>query len=412
MIRTIFVFACMCLSAGSTIPAANPFRQAVMTPELEVHAGAAWRLSRLHYTNSSGEKGVSEFFYDAAGRMTSSTWKLLNGLRSSQNNYVYDAEGRISEKWRIYTEGRCSLEVFTYSAEGHLVRETFKRSDGRQGHTDYTRGADGRILSVDCHGLGGWFRGKITYHYDQQGRLTSGDLTREGKPFGVIRVERDSLGRVQRETWTLGKWTQTFTREYQQPARQTFTWSSPFLPEGSDPILSEEYAWCDKPAGPSSYTYNAAGRLVEKRFVRSDGLSTLTTYTYTPDGLLTRSVRRYSDGRSGTFTYRYQQRRLVERVFQRSDGFQGRETYTWSQAGHLTGGEWQGFDGWLSGRLIVTTAPQGRPATAVFSGSGDSPDATVEYAHDSRGNLVRVHWAFNNGKTQTYRFEYPATGGQ
>ena len=387
--------------------AADSSRQSAMTPEVTAGSTGGPRLGKLHYTNSSGEKGESEFFYDAAGRVVSSTWKQLDGARSSRNIYVHDGKGRVTEKWRIFSEGRSSLEEFSWSPEGFLVRETYKRSDGRKGHANYTRAADGRILYVDCHGLSGWFRGGIVYSYDTSGRLSGGELRRQGKKLGEIQFEHDAEGRLNSETWAAGKWTQTFTFEFHRKAEQTATWSSPFISEHSASILKEEYSWCGKAAGPSFYTYNARGLLVGKRFIRADGLTTETTYTYSPNGLLTRSIRSYSNGKTGTFTYKYKNRLLVERIFRRSDGVTGRESYTWDHKGRLTGGEWENFDGWITGSLAITPGPDGRPRKAVFKGSDATPDATVTFNHDSRGNLTRIHWEFTDGKTQTYQFLYP-----
>ena len=92
--------------------------------------------------------------------------------------------------------------------------------------------------------------------------------------------------------------------------------------------------------------------IIEKTFVRSDGLKTSTDYHYLDNGLLERSVRHYSDGKTGTFTYNYNSNSsLTYREFIRSDGFTAYEKYNYDQYGSLISGEYNKFDTWLSGKL-------------------------------------------------------------
>ena len=381
--------------------------QSAQTPELSNPGGEHSRLYRLHYANSSGEKGISTFVYDADSKLIRSLWQLTDGSRSSMNTYSRDSAGRITEKHRVFSDGKTSDQVYTYNSGGFLIQESFRRSDGVSGTATYLRDETGRIRSVDCRGLNGWFVGRIDYSIDLNGRIFGARLTREEKPLGRITITRDEKGRLKSETWHIGSWNQTFTYEYRTFPCRAFTGSNPFLRENCDfRLVREEYDFNGKTAGPSTFQYNKTGRLVSKKFTRSDGLSTTTSYVYDPYGVLTHSFRRYSDGKTAEFSYRYNgKRRLMERIFKRSDGVTGKETYSWDTEGRLIGGQWDRFDSWLTGTLTFTHDRYGRLESGKFKGEKDL-NAHITFSYNDNGNLNRIHWEFSSGHTQTYSFFY------
>lgn len=405
MIKKTTPIAVLILAFSTLMPAAG--FQSAMTPELSNPGGEHSRLFRLHYASSSGEKGVSTFVYDTDSRLVRSVWSLLDNSRNSLNTYTRDASGRIVGKHRVFSDGKTSDQSYTYNTDGFLAEEFFKRSDGVSGSAKYFRDDKGRIHHADCRGLNGWFRGRIEYLLDPGGRVSGARLIRSGKPPGRIILTRDERGRPAKEIWYIGSWSQTFSFEYRNLPCRTHTGSSAFLEENCDfRLVREEYDFNGKTGGPSHYGYDEEGRLVSKKFIRSDGLVTTTSYIYDPEGVLRKSLRRYSDGKTGEFSYRFsEKRRLLERGFKRSDGVTGKETYDWNDEGRLISARWDRFDSWLTGNLTFSYDRLGRLESGIFKGE-KGMEARITFAHDGNGNLNRIHWEFSSGHTQTYSFFY------
>ena len=371
-----------------------------------------FQLIKLLYKNSSGEQGVTTFEYDENGIMQRSSWKLLDGSRSSSNYHTYDRSGNMTLKYREFSDGLTSTNTFTYDGGGNILADVYQRSDGRQGEVFYRYDDQDRQIEADCRGLNGWFEGLIEYGYDTENKLVRGLITRAGEPLGKIIYEYDELGRLVLEQWDLGgTWTQTFTLEY-RPSRDYLktVYPSPNVfikSSGSCRLAGESYDYSGRSGGPSFFHYDEEGKLVKKVFESSAGFRTETTYNYNEEGLLTSSHRKYSDGRTGIFTYEFDgNRRLIRRLFKRSDGLEGLESYEYDAKGNLVKGRYVNFDAWLTGDLSFESDRDGHLLRGTFTGEELSAD--IDFEVDPAGNVVRIHWNFSPGekRTQTYTFEY------
>jgi hypothetical protein len=370
-----------------------------------------YRLARLHYENSTGEKGVTHFYYTPEGHNHMAIWQLEDSSRSSLNQHTLDSAGRLLVKSRVFSDGITSVQHFKYGKQGQLLSEDFSRSDSVTGVVDYTYDEDGRLLEADCRGLNGWFFGTIIYTW-KDGIKTAAELIRDSVSIGEIVYEYDGDMLV-REHWDFnGNWNQTFRYEYQQALSMTYTSSNVFIRE--DPwfrIRSEYYEFNGESGGPSYYHYNDSGKLVQKEYIRSDGLRTVTAYQYDPEGLLDLSLREYADGRSTDFLYWYSvDRKLLVRTFQGSDGSSGSETYRYENGLPLRG-EWVNVDGWLNGTFEFHHDESGILRSAGFSGQ-DGMDAKLSFSYDHNYNLLKILWEFNRGFTQVYTFDYTETINQ
>ena len=178
-----------------------------------------WQLYKLHYENSSGEKGVTTFYYDENGILHRSFWILLDGSRSGYSFHTYDRDGNMTLKYREFSDGLTSRNIFTYDQKGNLLIDKYARSDGREGAVYYSYDHNGRLQEADCRNMNGWFAGRITYEYDFSGRKVEGTISRDGKFAGTIVYKYDERDRLISEHWDLGgSWTQTFSFEY-RPGR-------------------------------------------------------------------------------------------------------------------------------------------------------------------------------------------------
>lgn len=374
------------------------------------------RLKTMHYTNSGGERGRTTFFYGRDGVMRSALWSLEDGSRWSANYHLYDSSGRETEKYREFSDGLTATEHYDHDGKGRRVRERFSRSDGVKGEAGFRWDGEGRLVATECRNHKGWFTGEITYTHGQ-GRLSGAVVTREGSEIGRIEYAYGAGGRLLSETWRFGEqWSQTFRYEWEAVPEVSWSASNPLQMENTRfRTKRESYDYNGQGGGPSSYRYDETGKLLEKVFERADGLKTVTSFVFDERGSLVSSHRTYSSGLTADFRYRYDEAlRLVEKTFRRSDGAAGHERYRYDRLGRLSGIEYRNMDFWLNGGIIFDRDTRGRLTSGRFA-SEDGHGAKLELETDDHGNVTRVHWIFDDGTTQTYRFRYdgahaPVTG--
>lgn len=369
------------------------------------------RITKLQYENTSGENGVTTFFYDDNGLMTKARWELLDGSRYSENYLSLNKRGQVIRKYREFSDNLTSDNWYEYDDDGNLIGEKFERSDGNTGTTQYIYDENNKRTKADCDGLNGWFFGDIDYNHNDEGRIVSADITRDGENIGTIAYTYNEHDSLETEIWDFGgEWGQTFRyeyEEYQMPQRINYTSANVFIANPDKyRVKIENYDYNNEQGGPSYYEYETGGKLVKKTFERSDGLKTETTFEYNDIGLLLKSYRAYHDGKTGTFEYVYNgNRKLIERLFKRSDGFEGSEYYEYDGKGLLKKALYKGFDTWLNGEITFTHDEQGNLITGFFKGENDF-DANIEFTCSDSGNVTKIHWKFTFDQTQTYQFEY------
>ena len=385
----------------------------------------------LDYSNSNGERGISTYIYNGRKTPYKAIWELKDGSRWSVNYHEFDHHGNLLKKYREFSDSITVEQEFQYDENQHLVSETFSRSDGTTGNVQYHYKGD-QLQWADCDGLNGWFHGKIEYNYNPGGepgsaideipgsvintkphseintKPRSANIIMKDQPAGTISYQYDSQNRLHLETWefTVG-FTQTFEYIYLDRSCTRYRSSNAFIDLPCSVIVSkEEYDYSGKGGGPSYYEYEDGNKLVKKTFVRSDGLKTITTYDYAQDGRLLSSKRNYADGRTGEFSYAYNdQGKLAERKFVRSDGDTSSEIYEYDTNGRLISAEYENFDGWLSGILNFNHDRYDRITSAQFKSSKGN-HAQLQFAYNEENQLIKIHWSFNNGTSQTYIFEY------
>ena len=363
---------------------------------------------KLYYENSTGEVAITTYFYDISGENYLGQWQLKDSSRSSVNHYEYDSLGNQTRKYREFSDGITSDQHFYFDENGLLTRQDFLRSDGVTGETSYKYDDQNVCTAASCKGLNGWFHGDLIFYYDSEGMKTGAGIFREGDSIGFIEYSYDYFGNLMEEYWDFnGQWNQTFVYEYQQGAAECFTSSNIFIRENKwFRVNQEEYTYNDETGGPSYYQYDDEGRLAEKEFIRSDGLTTHTTYQYDSTGILRSSLREYHNGDSADFHYWYSiDRKLLVRTFEGSDGGSGSETYRYDENGLLESGELNNFDNWLNGMLSFEYDGTGLITAGKFEGN-DGFDADLRFEYDLNQNLVAINWGFSFGGFQKYIFIY------
>jgi len=367
------------------------------------------RLIRLHYQNTSGEKGVTTFDYNMNGDINIAIWELLDGTRSSLNYYSY-RNGNLVKKYREFSDSLTSSNIYKYDENHHLISEYFERSDNVTGKTHYEYDDKGRLITAYCDGLNGWFFGIIKYMYSPDGKKIKADIIQKQKKTGVIEYTYNTEGNLHEETWDFGgKWKQIFTYEYDlipESAPLYYSSSNVFLTNSKYRVVKENYTYANEKGGPSLYKYDENGKLITKTFLRSDSLTTNTRYLYDGHGKLIKSYRICSDGRIVIFDYKYSDAgNLVERLFKRSDSVTGSELYEYDENERLKKAYYKNVDFWLNGVINFSYNENGLLSNGNFSGN-DNFDADLSFIYNEKRNLEKIHWSFSFGKFQSYLFEY------
>ena len=374
---------------------------------VDLYAGPDYRIRALRYTNSEGEEGLTTYIYNHKGIQYKAVWELLDGSRFSINQHQFDDHGHMIYKFRTFSDGLTSEQKFYYNDHDQLESETFDRSDGISGRAIY-HWTGNNLDSATCKGLNGWFYGTIHYHRNDAYRTISANLRNMGQHIGEITYEYNNLGQLQTEQWTFTNgFFQTFMYEYEYVGCMQYDYSNVFIQPACRFLLAEEnYDFSGQSGGPSFFNYNDENKLIEKRYVRSDSLSTRTTYDYVPNGQLKSSTRHYNDGKTGWFIFMYDTSGLlIKKEFIRSDGMVGKETMVYDPNGHLINMEYVNVDGWLSGTITFDHDRYDRLKSGHYKGI-DGSEAKLDFRYDQDRNLVAIHWIFSSDHTQTYSFKY------
>lgn len=367
-----------------------------------------FKLYKLHYENSSGEKGVSTFDYNVKGQIQVAVWELLNGNRFSVNFYTYDSKGNQIQKHREFSDSLTSTQHFYYNDQNQVIRETYERSDGRKGEVTYYFDQNNRKIKADCKGLNGWFHGILHYHYNQTDKPDSATIHQQNKRTGLIEYLFHANGQLIKEYWDFtGKWSQTFTYEYGDYSTPPshYTSSNVFYTHAEAKLIHENYTFNNEAGGPSLFEYDNRGKLIKKQFIRSDSLTTTTYYLYSDKGILNRSIRLYSTGKMGLFRYKFNNlRKLTQRDMILSDKTKGFETYAYNDKGQLVSAQYNKMDTWLTGDIQFNYKGD-CINNAIFTGK-DGFNADITFEWDPNKNPIQIKWDFSFGKFQEYNFKY------
>jgi YD repeat-containing protein len=367
-----------------------------------------FRVSRVLYHNTLGERGATEFRYDANGRIVHAWWELTDRSKHSTNTYQYNHRGQLVSVFREFSDTITSFEVFTYDERGNRIAERFCRSDRVRGTATYHYDGSDRRLRATFQRHKGWLDGEAMFQYDDRGVVTGGVLMDDADTTARISYLYDTHGNLATEEWHFAQgWSQTFTYEYVPAACKAWCIPDPLVSNSCQfRVVREEYMFNDTLGGPSVYVYGAGGNLLTKTFTRSDGLKTVTSYVHDPSRRLLRSIRRGADGAEHIFLFDYDQGgRLILKTQKAGDIPISTTAYYYDGQGRVIRQVLHNVDGWLTGVLSFDHDSRGRVQRGHFRGHGAvAADVTYEYNNDDC--LSSVDWQFASGTTQKYRFLY------
>jgi hypothetical protein len=376
------------------------------------HVQEGFRLARLVYENSLGEKASTEFYYDADGRISSAWWELTDRSKHSTNTYQYNHLGLLVSVFREFSDNVTSFEAYTYDAKGSRTAERFCRSDRVRGTAAYFYDPSGRRIRAIFQHHKGWLDGDVVYRYDATGRLHSAAMMSDADTMGRISYAYDANGNLVKEHWAFTEgWTQTFGYEYVPTACRMWSIPNPLVTNTCEyRVVKEEYAYNDTLTGPSRYEYAPEGSLVRKVFSRSDGVRMVTTYEYDPQRRLIRSVRHGADGMESEFQYEYDRAdHLIMRTQTSGGAVVSTEAYQYDGRGRLVRGIMQNVDAWITGLVTFEADARGRLQNGRFKGYG-AIAADLTFTYDAQECLREVRWQFSSGVTQRYTFTYERRG--
>jgi hypothetical protein len=220
-------------------------------------------LKRLHYQNSSGEKGVTTFIYDKENQLYKAVWELLDSSRYSFNYYKLNNEN-IVEVYRTFSDKMTSQKKFTYNTQNQIIEEYFWRSDSVEGTAKYAY-KNGKLSKLIANKMNGWFTGELHYEYENQ-TLKQARIFMKGENVGIVYYKFSNTGNLIEEKWQFGeKWSQTFTYEYVEKVCLNWVSSNPLIVIPCPYIVEkEDYDFNKETGGPSEFVYDKGGKLIEK----------------------------------------------------------------------------------------------------------------------------------------------------
>jgi len=370
-----------------------------------------FRLIKLHYQNSTGEKGVTTYSYNPKGQIYRAVWELLDSSRYSVNFYKYKENGLLTEIYREFSDSITSSEKYFYDSKMNKIADVFSRSDGIEGSTKYIYNGKNQLIEQQCTKHKGWLNGTIFFEYNDENRIVNAFLKTNEKVIGTISYTYDSNNMLSQEFWDFsGKWSQTFVYEYEFTGCKQYSLSSVFIKNTClYSVYQENYDYCGLVKGSSFYTYDETGKITEKKYIRSDSLTTSTKFEYNSEGLLIKSYRSLPNEKQVTFFYYYNEDdQLIKREYYEDDINVGFENYFYNIDGILIKVEWKNFDKWLSGSISFEYDRYCRISKGYFTGENGF-DGEILFKYDAFNNTSEISWVFTNGKYQTYNFSYKTT---
>ncbi|WP_328673670.1 DUF6531 domain-containing protein [Streptomyces sp. NBC_00322] len=323
------------------------------------------------------------FAYDTELRLTGVT--NPQGLTWS---YVYDEVGRLVAE----TDFNGRTLAYTHDAAGELV----SRTNGAGEAVRFTRDVLGRITEqrTDAGDV-------TTYGYGPAGHINS---AANGEAEAVI--ERDAVGRTLAET--VNGRTTTYT--YDVLGRRT----GRVTPSG----LSTKWTYDQasravelrSDAGLMSFTYDAAGREVQRRL--GDEVALSQTWDAT-DRLTTQSLTARAVGGDRVLQHRayaFREDGYLTEIRELTSGTRG---FDLDRMGRVTGVRAHGwtetyaYD--VAGNITHATAPAHEtPGDREFEGNLIRHAGRTSYEHDAQGRLVRKTRKLLNGQQRTWTYAWNA----
>jgi hypothetical protein len=353
-----------------------------------------FRLIRLDYNNSSGEKGVTFYNYSEKGVCETALWELENGQRYSINFQFYDKNNNMIKKVREYSDHKNTVRLYNYDKNNRLISEEFFLRDTSKGVTTYDYDDHNNVILIRCKNYYGWLNGIIKLQYNDKGQKIAGELIQKDKHAAVIKYDYDNYGNLVKEVWDFNKeWQQEFNYIYEKPSDSkliNFTSPNPYVINLEKPIQREKYTYGDKISGLSFYKYDSNGKLIEKIYERSDGFKTNTFYIYCNNGILLRAFRRYSNGKNALFRFAYNDnRQIAKKEFFTNDHVYGSELYNYSSNNELEKAEFNNSDLWLSGTINFEKVKNDTSVKAKYKDK-QRFDAEINITYDSQSLLQSV----------------------
>ncbi|MGX9886043.1 DUF6531 domain-containing protein [Streptomyces sp. NPDC002276] len=361
---------------------------------LSVHTDAAGNVTRhsaAHFdvpaTRTDPDGARYEFAYDTELRLT--------GVTNPQGrtwSYTYDEAGRLAAE----TDFNGRTLTYEHDEAGRLS----SRTNGAGETLRFTRDEAGRVSSQHADS------GEVTtYAYGPDGRLA-----RAANAETDVVLERDALGRVLAETVNGRRTTHTYDALGRRVRRVTPSglasdWS--YDPTGRPLALRT-------PAGALDFSYDAAGREVERRI----GTEVTLTQSWSARGQLTGqslAAAPRGAGAEGLLQHRTYTHRADGYITQIRELTSGTRHFDLDAMGRVTGVRAHGWTETYAydtaGNVVSATAP-GRPDPAAHDVDGTLVRSAGRdtYEHDAQGRLVRRTHRLLNGQSRTWTYSWNTEG--
>ena len=319
----------LCLGVIITLCLNSCYVPGSQVDEVEIE----YRMHKLYYENSQGERGISNFYYNRKGENYMAHWQLEDSSRSSLNYHVFDSNGNIVRKSRVFSEGMTSEQTFQYGYDEDRLVYEFWDFNGQWSQTfrwEYARAAPKTFTSSNVFiRESPWYRvaeeyydyngqtgGPSYYMYAADNRLESKEFVRSDGLVTRTSYEYDSTG-ILRYSYRAFANGDTAVFHYWYGINRELlvrTWEHPDGSSGSETYRYDENGWLTEGIyqnmdgwlkGTLVFNHNEAGNPVQGDFRGNDGFDATHSFTYDLNQNLEKIHWEFNDGSTQTYTFKY-----------------------------------------------------------------------------------------------------------
>jgi hypothetical protein len=254
-------------------------------------AAENFRITKLKYENSSGEKGCTYFKYNNDGILFKAFWILDDKSRSSKNLYEYDDNNNLSEElWDFQGQWK---QTFKYYYEKKDINKNYYSSPFLTCKGNYR-------ICKENYTFNNEIGGPSIYYYNEKGLLHKKVFIRSDSITTTTFYEYDPERKLI-----------TSKRNYSDGSFAVFN----YIYDENSNLVFRSYNREDTLAGFESYFYNSEGDLIKAYIKNFDNwLTGIINYNLNESGIITGGKFKGENGFDALITFNYNNEGLISEI--------------------------------------------------------------------------------------------------
>jgi hypothetical protein len=250
-----------------------------------------FRITKLEYENSIGEKGCTYFKYDNNGILIKAFWVLDHKSRSSKNLYEYDDKNNLTEEsWDFQGKWK---QIFKYYYEKKDINKNYYSNPLLANESKYR-------ISKENYTFNNEIGGPSLYYYNEEGLL-----------YKKVFIRSDSITTTTFYEYDPERKLITSKRNYSDGSVAVFN----YVYDENSNLVFRSYNREDTLAGFESYFYNSEGDLIKAYIKNFDNwLTGITYYNLDETGRITGGEFKGENGFDAHISFNYNNEGLISEI--------------------------------------------------------------------------------------------------